>query len=181
MANATGNGTVKATAQDTKGYMAAAKYVVDALTLRAGYEREEYTNPSDPTVDVAITSLYGVPLAAPASVTAYPQQKNLDVYWGGGGYEFTPNFTLLAGLYHVTQNNYDPAGCANRSQLARCSGALNYYSLVGDFPLSKRSDVYAGMMKSTVSGGPAAAVANTPPATSVTQNRILALGFRHRF
>jgi predicted porin len=125
--------------------------------------------------------LYGIALAAAPSVTAYPNQKNLNVLWLGGGYDFTPAFTLLLGGYRVLQNNYDPAGCADRKQLSRCSGTLNYYSLVGDYHFSKRTDTYLGIMQSNVSGGPAAAVANTAPAQSVNTNRIVALGLRHVF
>jgi predicted porin len=181
MSNATGTGTVKLTAENTKAYMVAAKYTWEQVTVRAGFEREEFENPSNPASDTAVTSLFGITLAAAPSVTAFPSQKNLNVYWLGGGYAFTPAFTLLAGGYHVSQNDYDTAGCSSRKELARCSGSLNYYSLVGDYNLSKRTDLYAGIMKSTVSGGPAAAVANTAPTPSETSNRIIALGIRHRF
>ena len=181
ISNATGTGTVKATAEDTNAYMVAAKYTWEALTVRAGYEREEYKNPSNPTLDLTVNSLFGTTLAAAPSVTAFPSQKNLNVYWLGGGYAFTPGFTLLLGGYHVSQNDYDSAGCSDGKELARCSGSLNYTSLVGDFTLSKRTDLYAGLMLSTVSGGPAAAVANTAPTPSETSNRIVALGIRHRF
>ena len=181
ISNAAGGGTVKATAQDTHSYMAAAKYVWDKLTVRGGYEREEYLNPSHPTYDATVSSLFGTPLAGTPSVTAFPSQKNLDVYWLGGGYSFTAAFTLLLGGYHVKQNDYDTAGCSNRTQLSRCSGSLNYESLVGDYNLSKRTDLYGGVMLSTVSGGPAAAVANTAPTPSENSNRIVALGLRHRF
>jgi predicted porin len=181
ISNATGTGTVKATAEDTNSYMLAAKYTWEQVTFRAGFEREEYKNPSNPSNDLAVTSLYGISLASAPSVTAYPSQKNLNVYWLGAAYAFTPAFSLLAGGYHISQNDYDPAGCSSAKELARCSGGLNYYSLVGDFNLSKRTDLYAGIMKSTVSGGPAAAVANTAPTPSETGNRIIALGIRHRF
>ena len=105
----------------------------------------------------------------------------LNVYWIGGGYEITPKFTVLAGAYHVSQNYYDPSGCAARTQLSRCSGALNYTSLAADYFLSKRTDFYAGVMLSQVSGGAAAAVLNPAPTPSENSNRIMAIGMRHRF
>jgi predicted porin len=191
ISNATGTGTVKATAEDTKSFMAAIKYTWEPITVRAGFEREEYENPSNPgtpavgttpaTGDLAVNSLFGISLAAAPSVTAFPQQKNLNVYWLGAGYAITPAFNLLAGAYHISQNDYDPSGCSSGKEAARCSGGLNYYSLVGDYALSKRTDVYAGIMKSLVSGGPAAAVANTAPVPSENSNRIVALGLHHRF
>lgn len=181
ISNATGTGTIKVTAEDTKSLMLAAKYTYSALTVRAGFEREEYENPSNPTSDLGVTSLYGIALASAPSVTAYPDQKTLNVFWLGGGYDFTPAFTLLLGAYHIAQNNYDPTNCANATQLSRCSGSLNYYSLVGDYHFSKRTDSYFGIMESTVSGGPAAAVENKAPLPSETKNRIVALGIRHVF
>jgi len=180
-ANASGAGTLAATAEDTKAFMIAAKYTYEQLTVRTGYEREDLSNPSHPAADQGVTYLFGIPLSAPASVNAYPNQEVFNVYWLGGGYAFTPALNLLIGGYRVTQNDYDPVNCANRTQSARCSGTLNYYSLVGDFGLSKRTDFYAGFMESTVSGGPASKVANTPPLPSETSNRIIALGMRHRF
>ena len=180
ISNATGTGTIKATAEDTTSIMAAVRVVIGPASLRAGYEREAYDNPSNASQDLTVTSLFGYTLAAQASVTAFPQEKVLNVYWIGGGYEITPKFTVLAGAYHVS-NNYDPSGCAARTQLSRCSGALNYTSLAADYFLSKRTDFYAGVMLSQVSGGAAAAVLNPAPTPSENSNRIMAIGMRHRF
>ena len=181
MGNATGTGTIKATAEDTRSTMFAVRYRWDSITVRGGYEREEYGNPSHPAADLAATQLFGVTLAGSPVVDAFPSKKTLDVEWLGGGYAVTPAFTLLAGGYHVSQNDYDAAGCAGGTQKARCSGTLNYASLVGTEALSAHTDLYAGVMLSTVAGGPAAAVANAAPAPSETSNRIVAAGIRHRF
>jgi len=186
ISNNTGAGNVKVTAADTKAYMAAAKYTWEHLTVRAGYEREEMENPTNPTQDLLLTTIFNTPVAS-VTVNAYPNQKNLNVYWFGGGYDFTPAFTLLAGVYHVSQNAYNckgqqiPIPGQAAPSAGACSGALNYYSLVADYNLSKRTDLYVGWMDSLVSGGPAAAVANTAPLASENGNRIYALGFRHRF
>jgi len=186
VSNNTGTGSVKVTAADTKALMAAAKYTYEHLTIRGGYEREEIENPSNPGQDLLLTSIFGEPVAS-VTVNAYPNQKNLNVYWIGGGYDFTPAFTLLAGVYHVSQNAYNckgqqiPIPGQAAPSASACSGANNYYSLVADYNLSKRTDLYVGWMDSLVSGGVAAAVANTPPLASENSNRIYALGFRHRF
>jgi len=175
--NNTGAGSVKVTAEDTKAYMLSAKYSFDALTVRGGFEREEYTNPSNPTSDATLTSIYGVAVAS-VSTNPFPTgQKNLNVYWLGGGWDFSSAFSLLLGGYHVSQNAY---ACTTPTNKA-CSGSLNYYSLVGDYHFSKRTDSYFGLMESTVSGGPAYAVANKAPLASETSNRIIALGIRHVF
>jgi predicted porin len=183
-----GTDTIKATAADTKSFMVAGKFSFDPmfsvpLTVRAGFEREEFNNPSDPgtaavgatpaTGDQAVTSLFNQTVTA-VSVTAFPNQKNLNVYWIGGDYAITSAFSLLAGYYHVSQNDYDSTNCANGKQLARCSGGNNYYSLVADYHFSKRTDTYFGVMESNGSGGLVAGLPNT-------SDRIIALGFRHMF
>ena len=177
LSNATGTGTLKATAANTNSYMAAVKYTLATTTLRAGFEREDFNNPSNPTADQAVTSIFGYALSAPASVTSYNNEKTLNVFWLGAAQDFTPAVTALLGLYHVAQNDY---ACTS-STAKGCSGALNYYSLVGDYHFSKRTDTYFGLMLSNVSGGPANAVLNKAPLASENTNRIVALGLRHVF
>ena len=176
ISNNTGAGNVKVTAADTKAYMASAKYTWEDTIFRGGYEHLTYNNPSNPTSDLQLTSIFGVPVAS-VSVTAFPNQEDLDVYFLGVQQNFTPVFTLYTGAYHISQNSYS---CTTGKQ-SGCSGALNYYSIVGDFNLSKRTDIYLGFMDSLVSGGPANAVVNTPPLQSENSDRIFALGLRHRF
>jgi general bacterial porin, GBP family len=176
LSNASGTGTIKATAADTTAYMGAVKATLGQTTLRVGYEREEFTNPSNPTQDQAVTSIFGYALAAPASVTAYNTQKSLDVYFGGIQQDISPAWSVLTGYWHVAQNEYD---CPT-SAASGCSGSLNYGSLVFDYHFSKRTDTYFGAMFSLVSGGPANAVLNkTGP--SENTNRIVAWGWRHMF
>jgi predicted porin len=52
---------------------------------------------------------------------------------------------------------------------------------MGDYNLSKRTDVYLGIMNVVASGGPANADKNAAPLSSENTNRTVALGFRHRF
>ena len=176
LSNASGTGTIKATAGDTKAYMLSGKYAWSQTTLRAGYELEEIANPSNPTLDAAVTTVFGYALSAAPTVDAYPNEEKLNVFWVGGQEDFTSAFSLLLGVYHVLQNGYD---CTAKTEKA-CSGTLNYYSLVADYHFSKRTDTYFGIMDDTVSGGPAAAVANTS-GPSETHNRTVALGLRHIF
>ena len=177
LSNATGTGTLKATAADTTAFMVSGRYALAQTTLRLGFEREEISNPAHPTQDKAVTSVFGFALSAPATVNAYNNQKDLNVYWLGVQQDFTPALSLLLGGYHVSQNGY---ACTSGTAKG-CSGALNYYSLVGDYHLSKRTDTYLGLMLSEVSGGPANAVLNKAPLESVNTNRIVALGIRHIF
>ncbi|HXY05810.1 MAG TPA: porin [Burkholderiaceae bacterium] len=176
--NNTGNGTVKVTAADTQAYMISAKYSWRAATFRAGWEKEKFQNPANPTYDLQMTSIYNIPIAPPVNVNPFPgQQKTLNDYWLGIQYQFTPAISVLTGAWHVVQNDYS---CANPATSSGCSGALNYYSIVGDYAFSKRTDVYLGVMDSRVSGGPANAVLNAPPNPSENSNVLYALGLRLR-
>jgi len=171
-------GTVVATAADTKAYMLGVKYKIQDFTLRAGYEREQFTNPSNPTQDALTNTLYGTTVFS-VNVAPFPNQKNFNVFWVGGGYDFTDKFTLMGAVYRVTQNAFGTgavAGCSSTAS-ATCSGNTNYYSLVGDYHLSKRTDTYLGIMKETASGGMAAGFV----APQEAANRTIALGFRHTF
>jgi GBP family porin len=177
LGNASGTGTLKATAADTKAYMLSAKAVLAQTTVRAGFEREAFNNPSNPASDLLITTAYGIALGAAPTVNAFNNQKTYNVYWLGAAQDLSSAFNLSLGLYHVAQNAY----ACTTSASAGCGGSLNYYSLVADYAFSKRTDVYAGFMESTVSGGPANAVIITGTTPAETSNRILALGLRHRF
>lgn len=183
-------GTISAIAADTKAFMLAAKYTWDPVTIRGGFEREEFNNPSDPgtaasgttaaTGDLAVNSLFGQTISA-VNVSKYASQKDLNVYWLGAGYDITPAFTLSAAVYHITQNSYE-SGTTTLTTTA--SGALNYYSLVGDYHLSKRTDTYFGVMQDKASGGEQTKVksgSGVPATYIVNSNRIIAIGIRHVF
>jgi predicted porin len=168
---------VKATAADTRAYMLAARYTLSKDTsLKAGYERISYSNPSHPAADQAITSLFGQTIVAPASVSAFPNAKIFNVFWIGGSHNVTSSFTVLAGIYHVAQNSYGTgasAGCSSAAA-STCSGTQNYDSLVGDYHLTARTDVYAGVLLSRVTGGPASGFFDA-------SNRTVGTGLRHTF
>ncbi len=190
-------GSLPVTAADTKAFMLAAKYAITPQgRVSGGFEREEFNNPSNPgtaasgttpaTGDLATTSLFGYTVAS-VNVTAFASQKTLNVYWFGGSYDFTPAVTVSAAGYHVTQNSWTsgPTGATNcTTNNTLCSGAQNYYSLVGDYHLSKRTDVYIGVMTSNASGGIANGNIVKSGATIVSDtssNRITAIGMRHSF
>ena len=162
----------------TVKFLLSAKYTLPTkTTLNLGFEREEYTNPSNPTVDAATTSIFNQTVSGTVNVTAYPNQKNLNVYWVGAQQEYENGFSVLVGYYHVTQNAYGSganAGCSSAATSATCSGTQSYISLLGDYRFTKRTDTYAGFMSSKVSGGPANGYVDT-------SNRVLGVGLRHVF
>jgi predicted porin len=184
-------GTLSATAADTKAFMLGAKYTFDATktTIRGGYEREEFEDPSNPgtpatttpvvapaTGDQAVNSLFGYTITK-VGVTSYNTQKKINVFWFGGSQEITTAFSVSAAWYRASQNSWSAGAtgsenCGTTGSL--CSGATNYYSLVADYRFSKRTDAYAGIMKDTASGGMAFGYADPT-------NRIIAVGMRHSF
>ena len=181
LSTAAGTGTIAATAGDTDAYMVSAKYTYEKTTVRLGYELEQIKNPSNPTQDQQVTAIFGYPLSAPATVNKYTSTEDLKVYWIGGTQEITSAFAVSLGVYHVAQNSFIAAGAACTGTQSQCAGATNYYSLMADYNLSKRTDVYLGIMDVMASGGPANADKNTAPTPSENTNRTVALGWRHRF
>jgi predicted porin len=185
-------GALTASAADTKAYMISGKYIFDATktTLRAGYEREQFQDPSNPgtpavgttpaTGDLAVNSLFGYGISS-VGVTSYFSEKKINVFWVGGTQEITNAFSVSAGWYRASQNSWSAGatgseycGDASGKHNTLCSGATNYYSLVLDYRFSKRTDTYVGIMKDTASGGMAAGFVDPG-------NRIIALGLRHSF
>jgi predicted porin len=185
------SGILSATAADTKAFMLAAKYTYDPTktTIRGGYEREEFENPSNPgsaavgttpaSGDLAINSIYGFTISAP-NVYAFASQKKINVFWIGGTQEITSAFSVSAAWYRASQNSWSSGKTGSEycgdaePHNTLCSGATNYYSLVADYNFSKRTDTYIGVMKDTASGGMAYGIVDPG-------NRIIAVGLRHRF
>ena len=164
-------GTLAVTANNTTAYMLAARYRMDKLVLRAGYEREQLTNPSNPSAD-AITTLFNYPISGSVNVNPYAHEKDLNVYWAGAGYDVNAALSLTAAYYQVNQNDYSGTGCATAS--GKCAGTSRFYSLLADYHFSKRTDVYAGLMKNNVSGGLGYGYA-------YSGNLIVGTGLRHMF
>ena len=87
------------------------------------------------------------------TITAYTHRKTLDVYFGGVNYAFTPAFTGSVAYYQINQNDYSGGACKTGIDQSTCSGKNKFYSFLGDYSLSKRTHLYAGIMFDTVSGG----------------------------
>jgi GBP family porin len=181
-------GTVSATAADSTDWMLGARYKLnDATTVKAGFQRITYNNPSNPGVDVTVNNIFGVNLSGAPTINPFYTAKRLNVWWAGVSRDVTSALNVSAAAYHQGQNQYQKGGpnifgqsatigscTAGGSSSALCAGGANYTSLVADYRLSKRSDLYAGWMKSRVSGGLSNGfVDNT--------NRIIGAGMRHTF
>lgn len=172
-------GTVVATAFDTKGIMLAARYKINALAIKGGYEQMKYSNPSDPLQDATATSLFGLVLSGvnvtPYTVAGQAVEKKLDVYWLGAAYDVTSKFNIGVGYYHVKQNDWSlgttPAG-SNKN-----SGNAKYTSLLLDYHFSKAFDSYLGYMGVSTDGG----LGSTQIGYLHDSNATLGVGLRYAF
>lgn len=151
--NAAAPGTLAATISDNTGYSLQASYTAAPVKLYAGYEHIAFANPAHP-LQADVVDIGGYVLST-VNNTAYTNHKILQISWTGLRYSVTPRLDLTVAYYRYDQNSYKATRCANTSA-ASCSGALNDASVVADYRLTRRFDVYAGIDYSSVSDGMAA-------------------------
>jgi predicted porin len=147
--------SVASTISDNQTYSAMVSYAIPSSTIKlmGGYERITFDNPSNPLPAGALT--IGGYILAVTNNAAYNNEKVLEVYWFGGKVGITPNLDLMAAYYGYNQDAFATganAGCSTTAN-AGCSGTETVLTLVLDYRLSKRFDVYAGSMYSGVQGG----------------------------
>jgi predicted porin len=143
------------TISDNQTYAIMASYAIPSTAIKVfgGYERINFNNPST-TLPFGTITIGGYVLAI-TSNTAYDNEKDLDVYWAGLKWGLTPDLDLMAAYYGYHQNSFATganAGCST-SAFSQCSGSEQVASVVFDYRLSKRFDVYAGSMYSGVQDG----------------------------
>jgi len=125
----------------------------------AGYEHIQYANPTNPLTagfNIANYTIAFVNVQSGAKST-YLNDKTLQVFWGGVRYTVIPNLDLTAAYYGYKQNSYASgadAGCSTNIA-GSCSGTTDDLSFDADYRLSKRFDVYAGVMYTGVKDGQA--------------------------
>ena len=147
------NNALSGTISDNTSYSLMASYNLGGPKLFAGYEWIQYANPTHGLT--AGTETIGGYVLAFVNNEAFPNNKYLQVYWAGVKYPVATNFDVTAAYYGYHQNAYGTganAGCSTALS-GTCAGALNAFSLAGDYRLSKRFDTYAGFMWSGVRDG----------------------------
>jgi predicted porin len=147
--------SLASTISDNQTYAVMASYAIPGapVKLSAGYERIQFDNPTNPLAAGSLT--IGGYILAVTSNTAYDNEKVLQVYWAGIKWGVTPNLDVLAAWYAYNQNSFATGantGCGTTAS-SGCSGTEGAVSLVFDYRLSKRFDVYAGTMWSGVTDG----------------------------
>lgn len=148
------------TISDNWSYMLLGSYKFDEsvlpLKLMAGFEHIQFDNPDHP-VGAGTSTIGGYDLTL-VNNAAFTQNRVLEIYWGGGKWAVTPALDLIGAYYHEYQNSFftnshhQEVRCDNTSA-SSCAGNLDAFSLVADYKLSKRFDLYGGFMYSEVSGG----------------------------
>jgi predicted porin len=134
-----------------------ASYTMQPVKFYAGYERITYKNPAHPIANGA-TDIGGYVLST-VNNTAYTIHKILEIGWTGVRYSITQRLDMAIAYYWYDQNSYAANHCSNTSA-SSCSGRLNFASLVSDYRLTRRFDVYAGISYSSVTDGLASGFLN---------------------
>jgi predicted porin len=145
---------VTGTVSDNSTFGIMGLYNFGATKVYAGYEHIQFSNPETP-LPVGFEDIGGYKLAV-VNNTAYPNNKILQVFWGG--VKFTPPGTkldLTGAFYGYEQNSYAAgadAGCSTTISGA-CSGHEIAVSFDADYRFTKRFDMYIGAMYTAVYGG----------------------------
>jgi predicted porin len=161
-------GQIGLTVADTTAYILGARYTVDKFTTKVGYERIQLNNPSNPAYDATIATSYGVPVAT-VNTTAYGTPVTQNMMWIGETYQLRPNISATVAYYRLTTSPY-----ASTAGVVTGNGQSNYVSGMVDYRFSKRTDVYAGLFNSSLSGPANAAYLNKDVLSFTT-------GMRHIF
>ena len=151
--------------ENTKGYMLTVMYTVGKATAKAGWEDITVSAPSNPHLN--IQWYYGLLLPKP-SVNASGEQF-LDLYWVGGEYRFTPQFSLEAAFYNIDTYNRPEAGRAYWAEA---------YSLLADYQFTHSFDTYVGIMVMEYSG---VGLTKHAPVNAYSSNGMYGIGLRYRF
>jgi len=170
------SGAVALTIANTTAYMLTGKYqAMDNLTLKAGYEREYLTTPSNyQQVNGITTTTSGYSIGTIAPNLA---NKSLNVFWVGANYDFTPAIKGSIGYYYVGQ-----LSSGINSQTAVLPGTTQYQSAMVEYMMSKRTNLYAAVMNVNTSYNMSPSVTSGSTQVSpITTSQTYGIGVRHSF
>ena len=167
--------SLTATISDNTTYGIMALYNFGAPKIYAGYEHIQFANPTTPLA-AGFDDIGGYKLAF-VNNAAFPNDKNLQVFWAGAKYTVLSKLDLTAAYYGYKQNSYGigkNAGCAT-NVAGTCSGTEAAVTFSADYRFTKRFDVYGGVMYTNVAGGLASGFDFSTNTVDPT------IGFRFRF
>ncbi len=185
---------------NTTATVLAATYKTSNWTFKAGGEYITIGDPSNPTLDGRTTSYLGQSVSINLTGLfgslgtgdlngGYKEPDNkkcVSLWWIGAAVDITPQFNAALGYYSVQQNNF-----SGTSSLAagtdHFSGSGTYTSLILDYHITKKFDVYFAVMLDEVKNGLDYAPYSTL-ASGYTNNQMLhntnsmtGLGMRYSF
>ena len=145
---------LNATVSDTRAWALFAKYDLNPVKIMGGYEHITFNNPKTPLSGSAVAlSGYGY---GTVNSTAYTAAEIFHVLWAGARWSIDPKLTLAAAYYMYIQQNYsgmDNGVCVASGNGGKCAGTEKMVSVSLDYQMSKRFDVYGGVMYSRVDDG----------------------------
>ena len=162
--NVAAPGTLAATASDNTAYAILARYAIRSIKIYAGYEYITYANPEDPVPNGTVAP--GGYVLSVVNNTAFTIHKVLQYAWIGARYSIVPSLDVSGAYYQFRQNSYNVNGCSDTSS-SSCSGVYHDASLVADWKLSLRFDVYGGINYSRAMDGMASGFLNEHNWTSM--------------
>lgn len=172
------------TVVNTTAYMLTAKYqVMDSLVIKGGYEREQIGTPSNFQNYNLATTTGGVPLTNRAGLTNY----GVNVLWLGAQYQVTPAIKVSAGYYYAgtpAAGACTTSGAAFSSYNGGCTGTAQYEALTVDYSLSKRTNLYALVGNTTLTGGQKYIYATSTTSAqtqTLSGQQTYGIGVRHSF
>lgn len=151
-------GTLAGTVSDNTGFAIMGSYTLSPIKIYGAYEYMKFENPKDP-LPVGTVTIGGYVLSV-VNNSAYTIAKTLQYIWGGVRWSAMPRLDITAAYYHFIQNSYNMNGCTDNSA-GSCSGTFEDASLVVDYRLSTRFDVYAGVNYTKGANGLASGFLNT--------------------
>jgi predicted porin len=147
--------TLNGTVFDSTSYSVGAKYKYQQFTAFAGFEYITEKNPSSPLPN-GIADIGGYNLIV--NNASLPSEKDLTYIWAGLRYAATAKLDVAVAYYYLHQNQFATAAATlaecgkDTSASSQCSGDEHVMSLMADYHLSKKFDLYGGFMYSQVLG-----------------------------
>jgi predicted porin len=148
------NNSLAATISDNTTYAFAGLYNFGAFKVYGAYEHIQFANPTTPLA-AGFDDIGGYKLAF-VNNAAFPNDKILQVYWTGFKYTAGDKLDITLAYYGYSQNAYGAGkdvGCTSATLSGTCSGTETAVSLSADYRFTKRFDIYAGIMYTSVQGG----------------------------
>jgi len=148
-----GSQLLNATVSDNYAFAVFAKYDWNPVKIMGGYEHITFDNPNSPVWKGA-TALSGGGYNT-LTQNKYTTASVYHVLWTGARWAIQPDLTLAAAYYMYIQDNFSGIdnGVCVATNLSTCSGTEKMASLSLDYQMTKRFDVYGGIMYSRVDNG----------------------------